>query len=140
MLFTDSITVDGTPELLWALTTDVEALPSITPTMSEVERLDEGPLAVGSRVRIEQPGMRSNVWTVRRLDEPHLLEWDTKVGTVVITARHLITATDGGATNRLEVELSGFGSGLVGRLLGGRLNEGLAQENAGFAAAVARSS
>ncbi len=128
--------IDAPVERVWAHTIDVEALPDLTPTMTAVERLDDGPLAVGSRTRITQPGMRPNVWTVRHLDAPRELIWDTRVATVTIEARHLIEAVGGSTRNTLELRLTGFGSGLLGRLLRTRLVDALAQENAGFAAAA----
>lgn len=129
-------TIDAPIERVWAHTVDVEALPELTPTMTAVERLDAGPLAVGSRTRIAQPGMRPSVWTVRRLEAPRELVWDTRVGTVTIEARHLLEKHGDGTRNTLELRLSGFGSRLLGRLLRGRLSDALATENAGFAAAA----
>ena len=129
--------IDAPVERVWAHTVDVEALPSITPTMSAVERLDDGPLVVGSRVRITQPGMRPNVWTIRRLDPPHVLAWGTKIGTISITARHHVEEIDAAQTrNALVLDLSGVGAGLLGRLVRRRLLDGLAVENAGFAEAA----
>ena len=132
----DETIIDAPIERVWGHTVDVEALPDLTPTMTAVERLDDGPLAVGSRTRITQPGMRPNVWTVRHLDAPRELIWDTRVATVTIQARHLLEELDRGTRNTLELRLTGFGGGLLGRLLRGRLAEALATENAGFASAA----
>ena len=55
----------GAPvEVVWALTEDVEAWPDVTPTMTSVERLEDGPLAVGSQASIKRPGQGARVWTV----------------------------------------------------------------------------
>ncbi len=135
MRLSDEITIDAPIERVWAHTIDVEALPELTPTMTAVERLDDGPLAVGARTRVTQPGMGPRVWTVHRLDPPRELAWSTRFATVTISARHVLEPVDGGTSNTLELELSGFGSGLMGRLLRRRLAEALATENAGFAEA-----
>lgn len=138
MLLSHETVIDAPVERVWAHTVDVEALPQLTPTMTAVERLDDGPLAVGCRTRISQPGMRPKVWTVRHLDPPRELVWDTRVATVTITARHRLERLDGGTRNTLELELDGVGSGLLGRLLRRRLLDALATENAGFAEAACR--
>jgi len=36
--------------------------------MTSVERLDDGPITLGSRARVKQPGQRPAVWTVTELE------------------------------------------------------------------------
>ena len=42
-----TIDINAPIDRVWDLTLDVEALPNLTSTMTSVERLDDGPLAVG---------------------------------------------------------------------------------------------
>lgn len=126
------VRIDAPADHVWALTVDVEAWPRITPTMTSVERLDDGPLRVGSSARVVQPKQRPTVWTVTRLDAPHRFEWQAKVLTVTMTGTHRIDADADGCRNRLGLELSGFGSGLMARLLGGTLRQAIETENQGF--------
>lgn len=119
-------------EKVWALTEDIEAWPSMTPTITSVERLDHGPIDVGSRARIKQPRQRPAVWTVTRFDRPQLFEWATKIGPVTMTAAHRLEETAEGCRNIVSIELSGFGSGLLGRLVGRRVREAIETENRGF--------
>lgn len=131
----ESITeIDAPVTDVWRLTLDVEALPEITPTMSAVERLDQGVLVVGSRVRIKQPGQPARVWTVIEVDAPHRFCWQTRPSGLTMTARHELTALDGGSRtrNRLSVEVAGPAAWLVGRLIGGRIRSAIATENAAF--------
>ena len=128
-----TLEIDTPVESLWAATLDVEALPTISPTtMTSVERLTSGELAPGSRVRIKQPGQPARVWTVTSVDAPHRFVWETKVGLATMVATHELSPAAAGSRNTLRLDLTGPGSGLVGRLVGRRLAQVLATENAGF--------
>ena len=132
MRWTDTLEIDTPADTLWQVTMDVEALPSMTPTMTSVERLTPGDLRPGSQVRIKQPAQPARVWTVTETQAPHRFVWHTKVGLATMVATHELSATDQGTTNTLTLELTGPGSGLLGRLIGGKVAETLATENAGF--------
>ena len=128
--------IDADPATVWALTTDVEHLPDLTPTMTEVRRLDDGPLAVGSRARIKQPAQPAAVWTVSTLEPEREFVWQTKLGTVTMVGGHHLEPAGDGCRNVLTLELHGFGSGLLERLLGRRIGAAIATENAGFKTAA----
>jgi uncharacterized membrane protein len=128
------LVIDATVDEVWALTVDVERWPELTPTMTSVERLDDGPLRVGSTARVVQPKQRPTVWTVTALDAPHTFEWEAKVlGVTMVGSHHLVSLDDGARTrNELRLRLSGFGSGLLRRVLGGTFREAIQTENEGF--------
>lgn len=124
--------IDASVEEVWALTVDVEGWPDTTPTMTSVERLDEGPLRVGSTARVVQPKQRPTVWTVTALEAPHTFEWQTTVlGITMVGSHHLVPVGDG-VRNELRLRLTGFGSGLMRRLLGRTLEGAIETENQGF--------
>lgn len=131
MRLENEIAITAPAETLWALTLDIERWPEVTPTMTEVTRLDDGPLAVGSQARVKQPAQRARVWTVTRL-EPNHYEWDAKLGSVRMRGGHHISPADTGCTNLLTLDLEGFGSGLFGVLAKRTLAKALHQENEGF--------
>jgi len=133
MRWEHTLEIDTPPESLWALTLDVEALPTISPTtMTRVERLAPGELRPGSRVRLKQPRQAARIWTVLETDAPRRFVWETRVGRATMVATHLIEPAGGRSRNTLRLDLTGPGSGLLGRLLGGTLAKVLATENAGF--------
>ena len=126
------LAIDATVEEVWALTIDIEGWPDTTPTMTSVERLDDGPLRVGSSARVVQPKQRPSVWTVTALDAPHTFEWQTTVLGITMVGSHHLVAEGDGCRNELRLRLSGFGSGLMRRLLGGTLRGAIETENQGF--------
>jgi len=129
---TSVLVIEASVEQVWDLTVDIEAWPRLTPTITSVERLDDGPLRVGSSARIVQPKQRPAVWTVTRFDAPHAYEWETKILTVTMAGTHHLVAEGEHCRNELRVELSGFGSGLLRRLLGRTMRQAIETENAGF--------
>jgi uncharacterized membrane protein len=132
MDITNTLEIAAPVDEVWALTADIERWPAMTTTMTSVDKLDDGPVRLGSRARIKQPGMRPAVWTVTDFEPEHLFAWETKLGTVRLRAVHDLEATDDGCRNTLTVEMTGFGSGILRTVAGKRLRKAIATENAGF--------
>ena len=130
--------IDAAVADVWELTIDVESLPSLTDTMTEVERLDSMPLTVGSRVRIKQPGQPARVWTVTELDPGRLFVWTTNAMGMTMTATHELHESGGATVNTLTLDLTGATASVFGRLLRRPLQKALATENAGFKQAAER--
>lgn len=131
-----SIEIAAPVERVWELTVDVERLPELTPTMTRVERLDDGPLVAGSRVRIEQPRQRPRIWSVTTLEPKERFEWATRALGSTMTGGHEMSPTATGTRNTLSVELEGPFGGLFGRLLRRPLLAAITAENEGFKAAA----
>jgi uncharacterized membrane protein len=138
MKIENSIEIKAPVADVWDLTVDVEAWPEHTPTMTSVERLDSGPLEVGSQALVKQPGQRAKVWTVTALDPGHRFAWSTKAMGVDMTGAHVLDATESGTTNTLTIEMEGRLSSLVGSLFGRPIAKAIAQENKGFKTAAER--
>jgi uncharacterized membrane protein len=134
---THTADIDAPIERVWALTLDIGSLPSITPTVTRVERLDEGPVQVGSRARLSQPGLPPRVWTVEQVDAPTRFSWATRLLGVRMVGVHEL-APIGGHRCRLtlRVILEGRGAGLLGALGGRSIARSLRAEAAGFGEAV----
>lgn len=131
-----TIDIDATPQRVWELTVDVESWPQHTPTMDSIERLDAGPLAVGSQARIKQPGQRPKVWTVSRLDSEQSFAWDTRAFGIEMTGGHHIAANGSGTTQTLTVDISGPLAPIFGPLLRKPILSAITRENEGFKTAA----
>ena len=118
--------------IVWKHTVDVESLPSITPTISKVERLDDGPLGVGSEVRIKQPGQRDRVWTVTEFQPEQRFAWSTKAMGMTMTGTHELNDAHAGTSNTLAIDLTGPLASVMGPLLKRPLRKALATENQGL--------
>jgi uncharacterized membrane protein len=123
----ESVTIDiaAPPERVWQVVTDVEDWPRWTASMSAIKRLDDGPLRMGSRARIKQPGLPVLVWEVTELDEGTSFTWVTHTPGVASTAAHLVSATANGSRLTLSVTWTGIFGGLTGALMGKRTRKSL---------------
>ena len=88
----------------WAVLTDVRSWPRWTASMTSVELLDGGPLRLGSRARIKQPGIQPLVWEVTEFRDREGFSWTNRSPGVRTVGRHLIQRNDDGST-RITVEL-----------------------------------
>lgn len=133
MLQETTFPVDAPPALVWQVLTDVEGWSSWTASVSSVERLDEGPLRVGSRARIAQPRIPTVVWEVGELDEGHSFTWTQGRRAARTTAAHSVDADGrGGSRVHLSVAQEGVVGSVVGRLYKGLTDRYLAMEAAGL--------
>lgn len=133
MIIEDELIINAPVDTVWRLNTDVEAWPVLSPTtMQRVERLDDGPMRVGSQARVKQPVQRATIWTVTRVQPNELFEWETKLMGVHTVARHRLSEAEGGVRNHLSIEMTGRGSRLLGRLFAGRIRAAISTENRAF--------
>lgn len=100
--------------------------------MTRIERLDTGPLVVGSQARVKQPGQRAAVWTVTALAPGRSFTWTARTLGIEFAGTHEVVPVGDACTNVLVLELTGRGAPVLGRLLAPVLRRAIRQENAGF--------
>ena len=105
--------IAASPARVWAVMTDIERWPEWTASMTRVERLQPGPLGVGSRVRVKQPKLALADFQITAWQPGREFDWVTKSLGVTAVARHRIEAAGDGARATLSVEFSGWPAGLV---------------------------
>jgi hypothetical protein len=136
MRIEDSIDIAAPVSRVWELTLGIESWPEHTPTVTRVERLDSGPIEVGSQARLSQPQQPDRVWTVTDLEPEKLFAWSTRAMGTTMKAIHRLRPTESGTANTLAIELAGPLSSLVGMAIRRPLRAALVTENRGFKTAA----
>jgi uncharacterized membrane protein len=132
MRLEDRLEIAAPAAVVWDLTVDVERWPESTPTITSVERLDDGPFGLGSKARIKQPAQRPAVWTVTSFEPGRHFAWATKTLGLHLEGGHHIEADGDTCTNTLTLDVSGPMASTLGRLLAGQFRKAIATENQGF--------
>ena len=116
MRFEATIGVSAPPERVFDVYSDVERWPDWTQSVTSVERLDHGPLQVGSRARVKQPRLPVAVWEVTELVPGRSFTWVARGPGIVTTGSHAVTREANG--ERVKVTASLEQGGVLGPLLG----------------------
>jgi uncharacterized membrane protein len=122
--FRTTIDIKAPPQRVWAVLSDIEGWPDWTASVTSVQRLDRGPLVVGSRARLRQPKLRPAIWQITKVEKNAGFTWTTKSPGLLVTGHHAIEPLEKGSASRvtLAVEFAGWLSPLVAWLTR-RLNE-----------------
>jgi carbon monoxide dehydrogenase subunit G len=102
-----TVTITASPDRVWSVVVDVDRWPERIPTVDSVERLDDGPLVVGSRTRLQQPRLPTAVWTVTELTPGASFTWESSSPGVLVTASHVVEPHPEGSQLTLAVDVSG---------------------------------
>ena len=106
--FSTTFDVDAPPSQVWFVSTDVEAMPSLTTSMTRVVLEPKGPLAVGSRARITQPKLSTATWTVTEILPGESWTWETRASGARTSATHTVASREGGGSSvTLSVGMTG---------------------------------
>ena len=127
-----SVNIDAPPEKVFAELCDVERWPEWTSTMTRVQRIDQGPFAVGSSAHVRQPRLRPAVWQVTDLEDQRNFTWTTRSLGLSMSASHLIEPQGAGCRVVLSLKLSGFIAPLASRLYGGLMERYITTESQGL--------
>jgi uncharacterized membrane protein len=112
--FARIIHIDAPATDVWQVMMDIETWPSWASQFKRLERLDSGPLAMGSRVRVRPARLPASVWEVTELAEGRTFTWESTMGPGVrLLGGHLLTPDVTGTNAEFSLEATG----IMGRLL-----------------------
>jgi uncharacterized membrane protein len=126
--FSVAVNIDAPPDQVFAVLCDVERWPEWTPTMTSVQRLDQGPFGVGSSAQIRQPKLRPAVWKVTELEAQNFT-WVARTPGLRMKAGHRVERQGAGSRVQLSFELSGLMARVASRLYGGLIEQYVTTES-----------
>lgn len=130
------VEIAAPPARVWEVLTDVQRWSEWTETVTSVQRLDGGPLRIGSRAKISQPKIPETEYTVTDLDPGRSFTWVATGPGVKTTAHHDLEGLGDGERTRvtLGVAQAGWLGSVMGRFYRGLTERYLANEAAGLKA------
>ena len=115
--FRHVVEIKVSPARVWSVLLDVEHWPEWTTSVTRVQRMDVGPLTLGSRTRIWQPKLMPAVWQVTSLDEKRrIFAWTTHPFSIKIVGRHQVEAVDAHSRVTLSLDYSGPLGAIMARI------------------------
>jgi uncharacterized protein YndB with AHSA1/START domain len=130
--FTTSIDINASPERVWSIMGDVERWHEWTPSITSIQKMDAGPLTVGSSATVRQPKLPPAKWRVTQLDPQRGFTWISTGPGLLVTGRHIIERTSSGSRVTLAVEYSGALGPLLAWFTGSLNDRYIALEAAGL--------
>lgn len=116
-LFETTRHIDAPAQPVWEVLADVARWPEWTPTVERVERLDEGPLQVGSRAKVSQPRLPRALWKVTEIVDGRSFTWEAKGPGLRTIGRHeVVPDGSAGALVTLSIEQTGLMGGFAAML------------------------
>jgi uncharacterized protein YndB with AHSA1/START domain len=116
MLTTRTAAIAAPSARVWAVIADVERWSEWTASITRIRLLDAGPLAVGTRARIEQPKFPAMVWRVTAVEPGRSFTWETRgFGGGAVGTHEVADDGRGGSVATLTIEQFGWLNALLAR-------------------------
>lgn len=103
-------------ERVWQVMSDTKRWHEWTPSVTRVKRLEEGPLAVGSRAVIRQPKFPPALWKVIAIEPGRSFTWVSVAPGLRVIGHHSVEPMNAGSRATLSLELQGILGGAWGRM------------------------
>ena len=130
--FSISVDIAAPAERVWAVMSDVERWHEWTDSITSVQKLNPGPLAVGTRVKVRQPGLPPALWTVSEIEPGKRYTWISTAPGLLVTATHSVVRAGKGSQASLSIHYGGILGGGLAKLTGGLNDRYIAMEAAGL--------
>ena len=115
-IYEQSVDIEASPAVVWAVMKDVERWPEWTPGVTSVRPLGGGSLDVGRRVVIRQPRLPPAMWRVTEVEEGRGFTWVSRAPGLRVVGRHWIEPTESGSRATLSIDYRGALGGVLARL------------------------
>jgi uncharacterized membrane protein len=109
-----SIEIDAPADAVWSVMRDGARWPEWTASVTSVEPLEDGPLAVGRRYRVKQPKFPAAVWEVTEVEEGRGFVWVSRSPGVRVFASHSVTPLGARTRATLSLRYEGPLGGILG--------------------------
>jgi hypothetical protein len=104
------------PEVVWSVMSDAARWHEWTESVRRITILGGGPIGIGTRALVRQPGFPPAVWTVIAFDAGRSFTWKTGFPGMWVHARHSVMATGGGTRATLALHFTGVMGPFWGRM------------------------
>ena len=118
-----SIDIAASPDAVWTVLADVEHWPRWASRFERLERLEAGPLAMGSTVRCKTTDRQATSdWTVTEYVDGRSFTWTSALAPGLrVTGGHVVAAKGDGAKAEFWLEATGVLGALLAPLLRRRI-------------------
>ena len=107
MEFETVVDIAAPADRVWDVLADVTTWSSWTDSVSSSTVLSGDPLGNGSRVKVHQPRMPANTWTITGWEPGRRFTWEITRPGLHVVADHVIEAVPAGSRVTLSLESSG---------------------------------
>jgi uncharacterized membrane protein len=116
LIFTHSIDIQAPPDTVWAIWSDIEHWSEWTASITKIEKLAPGPLAIGLRACVSQQNLPTAIWRVTELEENRGFAWVSASPGAHVTGIHTIEPIASGSRATMTLHFAGPVALLFGRL------------------------
>jgi uncharacterized protein YndB with AHSA1/START domain len=129
------VEIAAPPARVFDVLADVTNWSRWTASVSSSTVLTGVPLDIGSQVKVHQPRMPANTWTITAWEPGSRFTWATARGGYRMVADHLVEATPEGSRLTLSLTTSGPTASIVDRFAGSMARRYVDTEAAGLKSA-----
>lgn len=120
-------------DALWERVRSVEEWPQRTASITSAHVVGDGPLEMGSRIIINQPGAPEATWTVTEFSEGNSFTYEMRRSGLVTTAHHVVeTEMPTGSSLTLIFSMQGRLAKVWGFFMGRKIRKYLELEATGL--------
>jgi uncharacterized membrane protein len=107
MKISHSVDIDAPPETVWTIWSDIERWSEWTASISKIDKLAPGPVAIGLRARVFQPNLPAAIWRVTALEVNRSFTWVSKNPGAHVTGIHAIEPIANGSRATMTLIFTG---------------------------------